>query len=168
MDADYKPVSYTDLIKSYENPVDRAWYFTAYQHFNGSLCIPEPIILGISAVPKGNGTYCWKEGSSEISIYGQYTEKPRQYSATGTVSITKANYSIDSPTWPCSAHYDYHLDNLEHEVAHFHPDNETKLYLPKAWDQVDSYLRTGLSTGFSDFVQDCDERGIDIFNINIV
>jgi len=53
MDADYKPVSYTDLIQSYENPVDRAWYFTAYQHFNGSLYIPELIILGIGAVPKG-------------------------------------------------------------------------------------------------------------------
>lgn len=168
MDTDYKPVSYTDLIQSYENPVDRAWYFTTYQHLNGSLFVPEPIFLAIGAVPHGNGTYCWSNGESGINVYGQFTKKPTLYSTRGTVCVSRANFIIESPIWPCSAHYDYRLRDPQHEVAHFHPNNEMKWYLPKEWTATENYLRTGLSRRFSTFLEESKENGVDIFSIKIV
>ena len=49
-------VDYSQLISAFENAADRAWYFTAYQHTNGSLYVPEIVFHALGAVPKGNGT----------------------------------------------------------------------------------------------------------------
>ena len=159
-------VDYSQLTRAFEDAADRVWYFTAYQRTNGSLYVPESVFHALGAVPKGNGTYCWENGESNLWVYGDYTRRPEQYAAIGTVNVSRAYYTAESPAWPCPVHYDYNRTDPKHEIAHLHPDNSSKWDMHTEGSVALGYLKKGLSKGFSSFIQKSEDSGVDIFKIS--
>ena len=84
----------------------------------------------------------------------------------GTINITKAHYSVESPVWPWTAHYDYFLRDRDHETAHFHKGNNSDpISMHDRGDEVLGCLELGLSDSFVCFLRESKLTGVDIFQL---
>lgn len=156
-------VPYVELLESFKTPVDRAWYLAAYQFTNGSRAVPVRVLDALGATPRGCGTYCYTDGTSEIYIRGDFTESPGAWAMHGTVNISQAHFTVSSPLWVYDPHYDYSRSQ-DHEIAHLHPSPTEKWSMEQCPRKVLDYLWEGVSTTFSAFIerQHIDNGGLPI------
>ena len=144
-------VSYVDLQSSFQTAADRAWYFTAYQCIYGSQAVPVRVLSALGATPRGSGTYCWTDGTSEILVRGEFLKHPGPLASKGTVSISRAHYTITSPAWSYDPHYDF-SQNADHKIAHLHPNEAEKWSMDEYPQKVLTFLRSGVSETFASFL----------------
>lgn len=160
-------IDYSSLFASFQTPADRAWYFTTYQCRYGSHNVPVSILHALGASARGSGTYCWTDGESELWIRGEFTERPDSWAVNGTVNITKAHYSVESPAWSWTAHYDYYLGDRAHEIAHFHKGNNSDpISMHDRGNEVLDCLELGLSDSFVRFLRESELTGVDVFQLS--
>lgn len=159
------PIQYDELRTSFQSAADRAWYFTAFQHDLGSQAMPVTILNALGATPRGNGTYCWTDGDSEIWVYGSFNKHPGAYALDGTICVSKVHYTVSSPSWSYDPHYDYNKIDEEHDMAHLHPNSTEKWSMDDCPEKVLDYLVSGVSQRFACFLEEMKEQDIDIFHL---
>lgn len=143
---------YDELQGSIQNYADSAWFFIKYINEFGSTCIPEKVLISMGMHPIGSGTYAGgfeDYPGSSFSVYGTYTVKPEKYLFAGTVSVTKANFTLYSPLLSAKIHMDYDLTDPEHTSAHLHPNNsDDAIDLDTDSARALSYIEPALSPQF--------------------
>lgn len=147
-----EPYDYDELQSSFHNPADRAWFFIRYISEYGSTCIPEKMLTSMGMHPIGCGTYAGEFGDdprSYFSVYGTYAVKPEKYVSIGTVSVTKANFTVRSRLLSAKIHMDYDLTDPEHRNAHLHLSNSADtIDLNTDSTKALSYIEPALSPQF--------------------